>query len=101
MSLKYKEVESKNAPKPGGFVGLPISMFVGKHIKMAFKAFDDNGNRTIEHMWIKVLRTVPGSKRSMVGILSNQPKLSTGFNLWDEITFDIEEIEELYTDAKC
>jgi len=86
---------SEHAPKPGKYAGQEAKQFVGKIVKMGFKAFHPyTGRQTIEHMWVKVTRV---DQNSLVGKLDNEPILVTEpyVQLGDIITLTVDQIEDV------
>lgn len=83
-----------HAPKPNAKFAKekPLS-FVGKYVKIGFRAKLPTGNETVEHMWVAV-KAVEGKK--LQGILNNDPVLAIDVECGDSVTFDVSEIEAVY-----
>lgn len=81
------------APKSGSFAGHNPETFVGKYVKLGFKATHPITRReTKEHMWLKVERT---DGPLLVGVLDNDPMLETDVKFGDTVNFTASEIEEV------
>lgn len=92
---------SSCAPKAGQFTGQDPNFFVGKDVKLAFAAIHPvSGEETKEHMWISVIKA--GEFDLLYGKLKNRPvlQLKSGANYGDEISFTVEEVEDVY-DSKA
>lgn len=80
------------APKPGSFTGMDPNSFVGKMVKLAFKATKPDGKETKEHMWVHATHAVAGEW--MRGILLNTPYFKTSFQRGDAVGFKVSDIEQ-------
>lgn len=84
------------APKPGKFTGQDPNSFMGKLVKLAFKAFNPRTqSQTKEHMWVRPQMIEEGI---ITGILLNYPVLETEFNYGDAVSFRVSEIEDAIED---
>lgn len=81
------------APKPGKFTGQEPKSFVGKLVKVAFKAFTPTGEQTWEHMWVEV--TEVAALDWLKGILRNEPCFRCTFSNGDSVGFKVSEIEDV------
>jgi Uncharacterized protein conserved in bacteria (DUF2314) len=81
------------APKSGSFTGQDPKSFIGKLVKIAFKATKPDGKQTREHMWVEV-REAPALDW-LKGILLNRPYFQTGFDNGDSVGFRVDEIEDV------
>lgn len=93
---------AEHSPKPVTFDGDPKTL-VGKHVKLAFETTEppeEYADRwpTKEHMWVKV-KSVDGE--TLTGILDNEPAFLDYVELGDEITFDVNEIEDVFAEGNA
>lgn len=85
------------APKPGGFVDLPPSSFMGRIVKLGFPTGLEDGPST-EHMWVQVKEVVEEEgKPALKGTLDNDPAFAPGSH-GDIVVFTVDEIEDMYND---
>jgi hypothetical protein len=84
-----------NAPKAGKYAADDPQTFVGKFVKMAFKAHNPvTGKPTVEHMWVKVTRTSQGK---LLGKLDNDPVFVTDpyVQCGDSVSLTTDQIEDV------
>jgi hypothetical protein len=81
------------APKAGSFAGQEPKSFIGKLVKVPFKAFKPDGRQTKEHMWVEVLEAP--ALDWLKGTLRDTPFLQTDFDRGDSVGFRVGEVEEV------
>lgn len=85
----------EHSPKPNSELAEKgHEFFIGKFVKLAFKAWAPSGEETLEHMWVKVGKYNEESKE-LEGVLDNDPILDTKYKFGDEIAFRLDEIEDV------
>ena len=89
----------------GRFSDLSSRIFLGKKIKLIVPAINpNNGNQTKEHMWVKVSYQNSSDNyqsSELTGIVLENPKNITNFELGDTVTFAVSEIADIYPEGVC
>lgn len=94
----------EHAPKPQArWAKKDPSFFKGKWVKKGFETSPKPVNApahypwpSVEHMWVKVLRT---NKGKIVGTLANQPMFVLDMKFGQEVTLSVHEIEDVTNSA--
>lgn len=85
-----------HAPRSGNYKDMKPEFFVGRLIKLGFKAINPaTGKQTLEHMWVATTALAPKSddSKELIGVLTNEPILDCGVEYGSKVEFNVEEIE--------
>lgn len=96
VRITCSDHSSRPDPK---FEKMPLREFVGRHVKVGFKAFNPLAKtHTVEHMWVTVKRHVDGI---LIGTLANDPLLDIdgGLRFGDVVTIKRNQIEDCRSDG--
>jgi len=90
-----------HAPKAGKYAGQEPKTFLGKMVKLGFKAIHPLTNKeSIEHMWVEVTHEIEDGDERLGGTLDNDPIFICDFRNGDSLAFNVEEIEDVYEEEQ-